>query len=254
SVGSGLPAWDADAPLPSIEELGLEAMLSRAGETLGTVGVAAENLRSATDPLADQELTNDLKRTARNLARITQMLAEENGTLQRLATDPSSAEALEATLQSLRRTSDELAGAARGARAIVEEIRAGDGTAHELIYGASGAQAVRELGGAANEIAALLREVREGEGTAHDLIYEDSAEALLGNLTEASRDIAAITAEIRAGRGTLGGLLTDPSIYEDIKRLVGDLERNEILRALVRYSIRRDEASEDIDVQEQGEP
>jgi phospholipid/cholesterol/gamma-HCH transport system substrate-binding protein len=33
----------------------------------------------------------------------------------------------------------------------------------------------------------------------------------------------------------------DPSIYEDIKSLVGNVERNQVLRALVRYSIKQDE-------------
>jgi len=33
----------------------------------------------------------------------------------------------------------------------------------------------------------------------------------------------------------------DPTIYEDIRSLVGNVERNEVLRALVRYSIKADE-------------
>jgi phospholipid/cholesterol/gamma-HCH transport system substrate-binding protein len=64
---------------------------------------------------------------------------------------------------------------------------------------------------------------------------------LIENLTAMSQDLRLIVADVRAGRGTIGGLLVDPSIYEDVKRLVGNLERNEILRALVRYSIREDE-------------
>ena len=59
-----------------------------------------------------------------------------------------------------------------------------------------------------------------------------------------SGDLRAIVDDVRAGRGTIGGLLVDPSIYEDIKRLVGNLQRNEILRSLVRYSIREDEPRE----------
>jgi phospholipid/cholesterol/gamma-HCH transport system substrate-binding protein len=46
---------------------------------------------------------------------------------------------------------------------------------------------------------------------------------------------------MKAGRGTIGALLVDPSVYEDIKSLVGNVERNQVLRALVRYSIKQDE-------------
>ena len=46
---------------------------------------------------------------------------------------------------------------------------------------------------------------------------------------------------MKAGRGTIGGLLVDPSIYEDVKTLVGNVERNQVLRALVRYSIKQND-------------
>ena len=92
------------------------------------------------------------------------------------------------------------------------------------------------------EAATILRDVRTGDGNAHELLYGDSAGDLITNLTAMSTDLRAVVADVRAGRGTLGGLLVDPSIYEDVRRLVGNLERNEILRALVRYSIREDGA------------
>ena len=46
-------------------------------------------------------------------------------------------------------------------------------------------------------------------------------------------------------------LLQDPSLYEDLKRLIGDLERNEILRALVRYSIKRDDARRPVEAKKE---
>ena len=46
---------------------------------------------------------------------------------------------------------------------------------------------------------------------------------------------------VAKGKGTLGALLVDPTVYEDIKSAVGNVERNEVLRALVRYSIKADE-------------
>jgi phospholipid/cholesterol/gamma-HCH transport system substrate-binding protein len=156
--------------------------------------------------------------------------------------DPDLADHVDGTLRNLQEASGELAGVARNARAILGEIRSGDGTAHELVYGQDGARLTSNLADATSEVAALMRDVRTGDGMMHDLVYERTGEEVMANVTAMSADLRAIVADIRAGRGTVGGLLVDPSIYEDVKRLVGNLQRNEILRALVRYSIRQDEA------------
>ncbi|NOY91340.1 MAG: MCE family protein [Deltaproteobacteria bacterium] len=244
SVGQGLPTWDAEDELPVEVGGGLEAMLGEATDTMDSVGRVARNLRLATDPFADQAFSRDMSETAHNLAKLTGMLANGDGAVQRLMTDPRMAEDVTATLRSMRTASGELAGAARGIRSITNEIAHGDGSAHAILYGHEGAEAVTHMGDAAGELSTLLHDVREGEGTAHELVYGEAGGEMLGNLNSATADLAAITADVRAGRGTLGGLLTDPSIYEDVKRLVGDLERNDILRALVRYSIRRDRTRE----------
>lgn len=234
-----LPLWDPEQPLPASTSGDLMAAASNAmAEVQGT----AENLRLATDPFRDQVFSRDVARVAANVARITDMMADGNGAVQHLLTDEGTAAELDATLGNLRATSDEFARTSRSIRRIAEEIERGDGTAHALIYGDEGRVALVNIGRATDEVATLLEAVRTGDGTAHDVIYGNAGEELIANLTRASDDIAAITADVRAGRGTIGGLLQDPSIYEDIKRLVGDLERNEILRALVRYSVRRDEA------------
>lgn len=242
SVGDeALPPWDPERPLFTNESGGLMAQMENvAGEVEGAV----ENLRLMTDPFRDQQMSNDLKEVAHNLAAITGMLATGEGAIQRLMTDPNVADDVDATLRNLRETSSELARMSRSVRQITDEIRNGDGTANALVYGQEGRQALENVSRASGELAQLLTDVRTGDGTVHDLVYEDSADELVANLTQVSDDLAHITGEMRAGRGTLGGLLVDPSIYEDVKRLVGDLQRNDILRALVRYSIRRDEAAE----------
>ena len=42
------------------------------------------------------------------------------------------------------------------------------------------------------------------------------------------------------GRGTVGALLKDPSVYEDLKLILGNVKRNKALRWLVRYTIEKD--------------
>jgi phospholipid/cholesterol/gamma-HCH transport system substrate-binding protein len=235
--------------IPSETPMDLTQYMSKAGVILGDVERTVENLRRATEPLGEQQFSDDLRATMHNLAEVSRMAAEEDGTVRRLLSDPRMADDIQGTLQNARRASAEVAQTAQGVRAIVNEVRNGDGTAHEIVYGQEGRRLVTNLADATGEMATLMRDVREGDGVLHDVVYEREGEAIVDNLTQMSEDLRVIVADIRAGRGTIGGLIADPSIYEDVKRLVGDLQRNDILRSLVRYSIRRDEAQGPVEVE-----
>jgi phospholipid/cholesterol/gamma-HCH transport system substrate-binding protein len=230
--------------VPTEEAVPLSDYLASAGRIMSDVEAIAENVRRATEPLGEPEFGESLRATTRNMAEVTRLVAEGDGTVRRLLTDGKLADDVAQMVDSLRVTSSELAATSRGVRAIVQEVQSGNGTAHELIYGQEGTRMVSRFADAAGEVATLLAHVRTNKGTMHDLLYEDAANELMGNLTEASENIRAITADVREGKGTLGALVQDPSVYEDVKRLLGDLQRNDILRALVRYSIKRDETPE----------
>lgn len=243
SVGQGA-AIAPGSTIPSSEESMLEAFL---GETGTEAEAIVRNLNATTAALAqtlgDEQVQQDVRDIASNISALTRMVAENDGTVRRLMTDPALADDLHATVQSFQATGGELERAARGVRQIVGEVQSGDGTAHGLIYGQEGLTLVSSLASAAGELATILRDVRTGDGTAHQLLYGTDEETgnLIANLTAISADLRVVVADVRAGRGTIGGLLVDPSIYEDVKRLVGNLQRNEVLRALVRYSIREGE-------------
>src|SRR5262249_6804234 len=160
-----------------------------------------------------QQASNDLKTTARNLAKISGMIAEGDGTVGRLIRDPKLGEDVAQAIISFRQAADQFAELSKNLQDVTREVKDGDGTAHAVIYGKDGKDA-------------------------------------LANLRDASEKVKVIMKKVNDGQGTIGALLTDPSLYEDLKRLVGDLQRNEILRSLVRYSIRHDEARERIDVEE----
>ncbi len=246
-----LPVWDSDEAIPPSTGSGIMALAER---TLGEVEGTAHNLRLATDPFSDQEFSYDLKKTAQNLAKVSGMLANSEGTIQRLIYDEDLGKDFASAIRNFGSASKQIASLSKDLRNITDEIKSGQGTAHALIYGTEGTEAITNIRDASGSLSELLKEVREGEGTIHQLVYGDVGEGFFENLNSASADIAFLTREMREGRGTIGALMIDPSIYEDIKRLVGDLERNDILRALVRYSIRRDEARERPDVQEVQEP
>ncbi len=238
--GTGDPLPDG-ATVQSSEGGGLFGALASAGTLVDEARPAVANVRLLTETFADEQFRQDLRDITHNIAELTRMAREEDGTVRRLLTDPELADRLTSTLGSVQLASAELSRTSRNVRLITDEIATGDGTVHRLIYDQDGARLVESLADTAGEAATILRDVRTGEGNMHDLLYGDDAGDLIQNLTAMSADMRVVIADIRAGRGTIGGLLADPSIYEDIRRIVGNVERNDILRALVRYSIREDE-------------
>ena len=246
SVGSEeYPAWNADEPIPAAEGGGIMALAER---TLTEAQGTARNLRLATDPFADQEFSNDLKETARNLAEASGMIARGDGTIGRLMHDAELGRDVKGAVKQLRAAGQQVAALGKNLNKIAEDVQTNEGTVNALLYGSEGADAIRNIRDTFDQLNTILTDVREGDGAVNQLIYGELGDSFMTNLQNASDDIAFLTKETRAGKGTIGALLTDPSIYEDIKRLVGDLERNDILRALVRYSIRRDEAREPVEV------
>jgi phospholipid/cholesterol/gamma-HCH transport system substrate-binding protein len=242
------PEWDPEEPIPASVGGGIMALAER---TLIEAEGTAHNLRLATDPFADQEFSEDLKETARNLAKASGMIASGDGTIGRLMHDAELGRDVKGAVKELRAAGKQVAALGKNLNKIAEDVQTNEGTVNALLYGDEGADAIRNIRDTFAQLNTILTDVREGDGAVNQLIYGELGDSFMTNLQNASDDIAFLTKEARAGKGTIGALLTDPSVYEDIKRLVGDLERNDILRALVRYSIRRDDAREPIEVTEQ---
>jgi phospholipid/cholesterol/gamma-HCH transport system substrate-binding protein len=140
-------------------------------------------------------------------------------------------------LVSATQTAKRLDGAVVKVDAILEEVRTGDGTAHSLFYGSEGKRALDELGSAAAQVATLLETVKTSDkGAAHALLYGNS-KALVDDLSASATSIKRITDKVDRGEGSLGALINDPSAYEDLKTILGNVKRNRLLRELVRMSI-----------------
>jgi phospholipid/cholesterol/gamma-HCH transport system substrate-binding protein len=235
----------ADALPPGSEITAEEPkdMFGAVGEMAGKAGSALSNIERASASLADEQLHKDLRAAVSSMNQILGDVAEGDGYAHRLLASQEEAERISRTVTNLERASAELALTLRDVRAVVTRVQAGPGFAHDVIYGDGPRKEIGQFGAAAEEVATTLRGVRESDSLAHDFLYGgkgDGAEAL-SNVTAITADLRGIVRDVRAGKGTVGALLVDPSIYEDLKVLLGNVQRNDVLRALVRYSIKQDE-------------
>jgi phospholipid/cholesterol/gamma-HCH transport system substrate-binding protein len=225
-----------------VDDLG--SMLSKFAGLPAKVDKVVGNLEKVTDSLADESLTRDLKGAVASLNSVLGAVDRREGYLGRVLSDPKEAAHLSQVVENLGRVTDELDRTTQSVNQVLGRVRTGPGLVHEVIYGEDSSKAVAQFGGAAEEVRLTLKGIREGNGVAKSLIYgDDQSQALMQNLNAMSGDIRQIVADIRAGKGTLGALLIDPSVYEDLKVVLGNVDRNKALRALVRYSIRRDEST-----------
>ncbi len=202
-----------------------------------------ENLEVTSKSLSDEQLHRDLQGSARSMQIVLRSVAEGDGYVHRLLSDPKEADRLSHLVGTLDHAATELDATLTDVHALVARVEKGPGFAHEALYGESGKQALEGAGQAATELATALKGIREGDGLARALLYGGPGPAanLVTEAAAASADLHGLLADVRAGKGTLGALLVDPSVYEDVKRVLGDVERNDVLRALVRYSIKQDE-------------
>ena len=117
---------------------------------------------------------------------------------------------------------------------IVEEVRHGKGTLHSLIYEPYKGSAVQNLEASLTSLASILAEVEHGHGVLHALVYEKPSEQdVVLQILEAGAKLNTILGRIERGDGTLGLLLNDPTLYEELKLLVGGANRSTLVRSVV---------------------
>ena len=209
-----------------------------------------DGLQRISEQLSNEKLHHDLQGSVASINTVLKQVAEGDGYPHKFVTDKDEAERISHMIASMDRTASELTQTLAEVRRVAARVETGPGFAHDLIYGDGPKKEIAQFGSAAQEVALTLKGVRESDSLTHDVLYGgkgNGAEAI-ANITAITADLRAITADMRKGKGTVGALLVDPSVYEDMKVLLGNVQRNDVLRALVRYSIKQDEKKPDVKV------
>ena len=250
--GSGRERSELGGDLVGEDPTDLSSLVGQVGTIAERANSVLANLDRVSESFAGDEVQDNIRGSIHSVNIILKSVAEGDGYVSKLLTDPREAERLSRTVSSLDKAGSELALAVGEVRQLLARVNRGPGLAHAVIYDKEGAAAVRSVGSAADEVALSLRGVREGDGLAGTLLFGGKSDGaqLVTNLSAASADIRDIMSGIKRGKGTIGALLVDPSVFEDMKVLLGNIERNDVLRALVRYSIKRDETRPIVEIKD----
>jgi len=219
-------------------------MFERIDEMAGDAQSTLKDVSKLAEALGDKQLHEDIRGTAHSVNVMMQEITQGDGYPHRLLTSREEADRISGMVDNFETSSRELNATLREMRLAVHQVRRGPGFAHDVLYGDGPQKEIGQIGDAAGELALTLRGIRQGDGFAHDVLFggeTDTGDAVK-NITQMTADLRDIVRNVKKGKGTIGALLVDPSVYDDLKRVLGDVERNNVLRALVRYSIKRDEA------------
>jgi phospholipid/cholesterol/gamma-HCH transport system substrate-binding protein len=154
------------------------------------------------------------------------------------------------------------AGAIEG---ILRAVQTRPSVLHTLIYGErdkSGKgfdeNTLLRIDDAVTNLNDVILQLRKGSGVFHALIYDKNLstdlDSTLSNLSSASSQIGGedgaaaelrkaatnfreITEMLKGGEGTLGALLIDPTVYDQLKGLLGQADRSRFVRAAVKYML-----------------
>ncbi len=241
SVGSveAAPLGDGGT-LRSQESEGLTEIIESVQEGISEVRTLTATVQGRIGVVVTDQLARDLGRIAHATAGVVENVESGHGLAHSLIYDPK----LPRDAQRFFADASQTAAAANDALARVDalltEVERGDGSLHGLIYRDDAGKLLANVSRTVDELDQVIAEVKGGKGVLHALVYEKERANLLDNLTALSATLRKVAGEVDQGKGTVGALLKDPSVYEDLKVILGNVKRNKLLRAIIRYEIQKD--------------
>ena len=239
--GEGRPVIPDGGKIKTQAADDIQKYLTKANEILDLAKATLENLKTLTGTAADKDVQADLKASISSMRKLLGDAAANDGFVHRLLTDAQMADHLDSVFVEASKAGRSFDRIAVDVRYLLKQVKDGPGFAHTLLYNKDGEKALTSFAKTADELAKTMEEIRTGKGAIHEMVYGQSGQDVTDNLAKMSADLRDVVADIKAGKGTIGALMVDPSIYEDVKSILGNIDRNQVLRALVRYTIKQDE-------------
>jgi phospholipid/cholesterol/gamma-HCH transport system substrate-binding protein len=256
SIGvTGTPVG-RDALLPGVAPPEYLTLLDTAYGVLRNVQGLTQRLNNVVTLYGDPKMHADIAASVGSIRRIIQAVESGQGLIHSLVYDRRIERSIQAvlektgdTVQSFGRAGRTLARAFTEIGTLVRNLRTAKGTtAQALLFERDQvvgrvAALLDKAARATDEIAGLVQRVRGSQGLLKTLLDGPGGQEIVQNLTAATATLRQVLKNIESGQGTLGALIADPTLYEDLKTIVGNLRRNRVLRSLIRFAIQRREST-----------
>ncbi len=226
--------------LMSEEPVPLSTYLSRAGHIMASVEKTSDNLNRITAVFASDAFLGNITESAEALGQVSRSFKSGDGLLPKLLDDSELATRTASLIENANQMAKRAEEAMGEVASLVRDVHRSDSMVHALLLGDDGDATVAAFAGVAKEASDMLATVRSQPSAVHSLLFDAESANLVHSIDNAAASLESVLAKVDRGEGTIGALISDPSLYEDLKRLVGELERNRILKFLVRHSLQQD--------------
>jgi phospholipid/cholesterol/gamma-HCH transport system substrate-binding protein len=89
------------------------------------------------------------------------------------------------------------------------------------------------------DVKEISGQIRTGKGLLHAILYDPEGGKVVDNLASTAKSINSIVDKVDRGEGTLGALVNDPTVYDDLKVILGGAKHSTIIKGLIRYTIKK---------------
>ena len=226
---------------PSLME-DLNIFKDQIGGIIDKVDTSLAGISGLFTSLNNDNTKRDLQGILANANEITRQIKDGEGLVGALFNEPEYKEDFGRTLRSVRHSAGQL-----------------DETLSTVNNQAG--PALRNVSRAAGEVSDILEDLEDpgnqsvlGRALHDPQMGQDAADAVknaaeaVGSAEQAIADLQVVVAEVRhsvtAGEGTIGKLLKDPKAYDDLVKLLGNIERVNVVKKLVRFVIEQDDAKD----------
>ncbi len=234
--------------LSSDEGVDIAAALASTGEIIDNVNASTESIRALLEGFRKAGGEATVVAAMQSIQDIADEIQHGNGLIHQLIFDKSSGQAYKDIVGNISASSKTVNEGLTKIDGILADVRTNKSLVHELIYGEQGEATVADARKLIAEATQVVNDVRTKDSLVHNLIYKPDDGQIMASVGGASADLKVITgdvrqivAEVKKGKGTVGMLLNDPTVYEDLKLLLGNVRRNDAVKTLVRFAIEEDD-------------
>lgn len=117
---------------------------------------------------------------------------------------------------------------------IINDVKTQKSLVNSLLYDPEGARVIRELNSVVHSAGKIMNELDREK-------FAQKMSSSADNLQKVSKNFNQISGRIEKGEGSLGGFINDPTVYYDLKTLLGKANRSVLIKAVIRHTLSRNE-------------